>query len=48
VADAISLILKLLPAALTIRLARIDEKEAHEAYLEGLAKAAKKPAVWNN
>ena len=39
---------KPLPTSLTIQLASIDEKEAHEAYLEGLAKAAKKPAVWNN
>ena len=39
---------KPLPTNLTVQLASIEEKEAHEAYLEGLAKAAKKPAVWNN
>ena len=37
-----------LPTNLTVQLASIEEKEAHEAYLEGLAKAAKKPAIWNN
>ncbi|TXI12480.1 MAG: DNA polymerase III subunit epsilon [Polynucleobacter sp.] len=37
-----------LPTNLVVQLASIEEKEAHEAYLEGLAKAAKKPAVWNN
>ena len=33
--------LKILPTSLTIPLASIDEKEAHETYLEGLAKVAK-------
>jgi DNA polymerase-3 subunit epsilon len=37
-----------LPTNLTIQLASIDEKEAHEAYLESIAKAAKKAVVWNN
>jgi DNA polymerase-3 subunit epsilon len=37
-----------LPTNLVVQLASIEEKEAHEAYLEGLSKAAKKPAVWNN
>jgi DNA polymerase-3 subunit epsilon len=40
--------LKILPTSLTIQLASIDEKEAPEAYLEGLTKATKKPAAWNN
>jgi DNA polymerase-3 subunit epsilon len=39
---------KPLPTNLTIQLASVDEKEAHEAYLEGIAKAAKKAVVWNN
>lgn len=36
-----------LPTKLVVQLATIEEQEAHEAYLEGLAKAAKKPAVWS-
>ncbi len=38
---------KPLPTNLVIQLASIEEQEAHEAYLEGVAKAAKKPPVWN-
>ena len=36
-----------LPTQLVVQLASIEEQEAHEAYLEGVAKAAKKPAVWS-
>ncbi len=37
-----------LPTNLVMQSTSIEEKEAHEAYLEGLSKAAKKPAIWNN
>ena len=39
---------KPLPTSLVIQLASIEEQEAHQAYLEDVAKAAKKPAVWTN
>lgn len=39
---------KPLPTKLTIQLASIEEQEEHVRYMEGLAKAAKKPPVWSN
>jgi DNA polymerase-3 subunit epsilon len=38
---------KPLPTKLVVQLASIEEQEAHQAYLESVAKAAKKPAVWS-
>ncbi len=37
---------KPLPTSLVIQLASIQEQETHKAYLEDVAKAAKKPAIW--
>jgi DNA polymerase-3 subunit epsilon len=38
---------KPLPTKLVVQLASIEEQETHQAYLEGIAKAAKKPPVWS-
>jgi DNA polymerase III subunit epsilon len=38
---------KPLPTKLVIQLATIEEQEDHTAYLEGIAKAAKKPPIWS-
>jgi DNA polymerase-3 subunit epsilon len=38
---------KPLPTKLVVQLASIEEQEAHQAYLEAVAKAAKKPPVWS-
>jgi DNA polymerase-3 subunit epsilon len=45
--DAANAKRKPLPTKLVVQLASIEEQEAHQAYLEGVAKAAKKPTVWN-
>ena len=39
---------KPLPTSLVIQLASFEEQETHQSYLEDIAKAAKKPAVWSN
>jgi DNA polymerase III subunit epsilon len=36
-----------LPTKLVVQLASIEEQETHQAYLEGIAKVAKKPPVWS-
>jgi DNA polymerase-3 subunit epsilon len=38
---------KPLPTKLVVQLASIEEQETHQAYLEGIAKVAKKPPVWS-
>ena len=37
---------KPLPTKLMVQLASIEEQETHQAYLEDVAKAAKKPPIW--
>lgn len=39
---------KPLPTSLVIQLASIEEQEAHQTYLQDVAKAAKKPAIWTD
>jgi len=39
---------KPLPTSLVIQLASIEEQEAHQSYLQDVAKAAKKPAIWTD
>jgi DNA polymerase-3 subunit epsilon len=46
-ADGINAKRKPLPTNLIIQLASIEEQDAHKVYLEGVAKAAKKPPVWS-
>ena len=46
-ADGINAKRKPLPANLIIQLASVEEQDAHKVYLEGVAKAAKKPPVWS-
>jgi DNA polymerase-3 subunit epsilon len=37
---------KPLPTKLMVQLASIEEQKTHQAYLEDVAKAAKKPPIW--
>jgi DNA polymerase-3 subunit epsilon len=45
--DAANAKRKPLPTKLVVQLASNEEQEAHQAYLEDVAKAAKKPPVWS-